>query len=65
MAMDDPTYIRQADSGSLKLVSPVQSLEHPKQLARIFHIKPNPVVTHKNDDFFRAGTIHTDLNRSL
>src|SRR5262249_44445741 len=42
----DPMDDRQADSGSRELVGPVQPLEYPEQLLRVFHIEADAVIAH-------------------
>lgn len=43
---------REPNSCSLKLLRPMQALKNAEQFGGIFHIKPNPVITHEINRFF-------------
>src|SRR5215471_4875043 len=55
---NDALNIRQSNARALKLLHPVQTLKHPKQLVNVLHIESNPIVSDKNSIFvrIRAGT---------
>jgi hypothetical protein len=47
VALDDLLHGRQADAGSLELISRVKPLEHAEQLAGIRHIEAGAVIAHE------------------
>src|SRR5205823_8618581 len=49
VAVDDALHSRQAHSGAVIVLGPVQSLEHPKELVGVAHIEADAVVAHKVD----------------
>src|SRR6266581_2626561 len=44
VAGDDPPHVGEADARALEFLGPVQPLEHPEELAGVFHVEPRSVV---------------------
>ena len=62
--MDYAPYIGKADASSLEITRSMESLEHPKQLVGVTHIKPDTVVAHK-DNVFSIIITAANLDSSL
>src|SRR5205823_3735271 len=45
--LDDPVDDRQADAGTLEILTAVHSLKHPEELAGVFHVEAGPIIPNK------------------
>jgi hypothetical protein len=63
MAVDDALNGRQADSGTFKLLRPMQALKDAKQLIDILHVKSDTVVPYEdlNVAFVSAQSAYFDI----
>ena len=58
MAMNNALNGSQPDSGTFKLVSPMQALKNPKQFVHVFHIEPYPIISDKDDHLLAVVSVH-------
>src|SRR2546428_11742137 len=62
MPVDDPLYVRQADSRALELVGAMKTLEDAEQLRGVCHLEADTVVAHEDYDLAIRLLGHTDLD---